>query len=207
MLEDDERAPTPEETLRVIEEQQAAAARHIYVDPLLLYLPWGVAWLIGFTALFLHFGLDARPYAPISQQQAVLVLTIAQVGAGFLTFYGLGRMSRQLRGDTRAKGSMYGWAWFAGIMVTAVLDVRLAPLLPPEESHLLWGGSMLTVVAVLYMVGGALWYSRQMFLAGVWAAVVNVAGVLLGAGWHALLTAVLLGGGFIVAGLWWRRRS
>ncbi|MEU4512902.1 hypothetical protein AB0G05_25695 [Nonomuraea wenchangensis] len=207
MLEDDERPPALEETLRVIEAQQVAAARHIYIDPLLLYLPWGVAWLVGFTALFLHLGLDGRSYAPISQGAAVALLTAAQLVAGAVAGYGITRANRQVRGTTRDRGSMYGWAWFAGIALTAVLDVRLSPLVPPPESQLLWGGSMLTIVAVLYMVGGAVWSSRQMFSVGVWTAAVNLLGILLGPGWHALLTAVLLGGGFIVAGLWWRRRS
>ncbi|MET8992532.1 hypothetical protein ABZW49_44405 [Nonomuraea wenchangensis] len=207
MLDDDERPPTPEETLRVIEAQQAAAARHIYIDPLLLYLPWGVAWLVGFTALFLHIGLDGRSYAPISQGAAVSLLTAAQLVAGAVAAYGITRANRQVRGTTRDRGSMYGWTWFAGLSLAAVLDVRLSPLVPAAESQLLWGGSMLTIVAVLYMAGGAVWSSRQMFSVGVWTAAVNLLGILLGPGWHALLTAVLLGGGFIVAGLWWRRRS
>ncbi|TMR11827.1 transporter [Nonomuraea turkmeniaca] len=204
---DDERAPSPEETLRVIEEQQAAAARHIYIDPLVLYLPWGVAWLLGFTAFFLHYGLDGRPYAPISQPQALSVLMIAQLLAGAVAAYGITRMNRQVRGDTRAKGAMYGYAWFAGITLVSIIATRLASLLPPQESGLLWAGAMLTIVAVLYMVGGAIWLTWQMFFVGVWVAAVNGVGVLLGAGWHALLTAVLLGGGFIVAGLWLRRRA
>ncbi|MEW9556033.1 hypothetical protein [Nonomuraea sp. NPDC050783] len=207
MMEDSDRASTPEEMLRIIEEQQATAARHIYVDPLLLYLPWGVAWLIGFTALFLHFGFDGHGYAPISQDQAVAVLVIAQLVAAPLCFFGISRMTLRLRGEIRAKGTMYGWTWCAGLVAATVLDVRLSPLLSPQDAHLLWGGSMLTIVAVLYMTGGTLWSSPHMFSVGVWTAAVNVLGVLLGAGWHALLAAVLLGGGFIVAGLWWRRRA
>ncbi|WP_188186754.1 hypothetical protein [Nonomuraea sp. SYSU D8015] len=167
----------------------------------------GVAWLLGFTAYFLHYGLDGRPYAPISQAQAQIVLMIGQMVAGAVAAYGITRMNRQVRGETRAKGAMYGYAWFAGITLVAIIAIRLSPQLPPQEAGLLWGGGMLTIVAVLYMVGGAIWINWQMFFVGVWVAAVNGVGVLLGAGWHALLTAVLLGGGFIVAGLWLRRRA
>ncbi|MER7499516.1 hypothetical protein AB0L05_37105 [Nonomuraea pusilla] len=149
---DDDAVPGPEETLRLIEEQRAATVRRLKGDPLLFYAPWGTAWLIGFTAFFLHYGLDGRRYAPISQGQAL-------------------------------------------------------PQLPPAEATLIWAGMSMLVVAVLYMAGGAIWLDWRMFFAGVWVAAVDTLGVLLGIGWHALLTAVLLGGGFIVMSLWLRRRG
>jgi hypothetical protein len=45
-----------------------------------------------------------------------------------------------------------------------------------------------------------------MFFVGIGINAVNALGVLLGPGWHALLTAVLLGCGQIIVGLWWRRK-
>ncbi|MFC7587138.1 hypothetical protein ACFQYP_28005 [Nonomuraea antimicrobica] len=64
----------------------------------------GVAWLLGFGALFLHYGLDGRPYAPISQMQAVGVLMAGQIVAGAFTAYGIARMNRLTRGDLSARG-------------------------------------------------------------------------------------------------------
>ncbi|SDJ76213.1 hypothetical protein SAMN05421874_103118 [Nonomuraea maritima] len=207
MLEKDERPESPEEMLRVIQEQSAATSKRLNGDPLLLYVPWGVAWLLGFTALFLHYGLDGRPYAPISQMQGVAVLLVAQMVAGAVAAVGIVRMNRLVRGDSSIRGAMYGYAWSAGMVLMVIIGTRLGPLLPPEENGLLWAGGMLTVVAVLHMVGGALWLSKPMFFTGAWVAAVNALGLLLGAGWHALLTAVLLGGGFIAVGIRWRFRS
>ncbi|MEU8356459.1 hypothetical protein AB0C27_10665 [Nonomuraea sp. NPDC048882] len=203
---DDDRAPSPEEMLRVMEEQNVATVRWLYADSVLLYVPWGVAWLFGFTALFLHYGLDGHSYAPITQMQGVGVLMAGQLVAGSFAAFGIVRMNRLVRGGTSMKGAMYGYAWFAGMLLMTVIALRLSPLLPPEESGLLWAGSSLMVVAVLQMAGGAVWGNWPMFFVGAWVAGVNALGVLLGAGWHALLTAVLLGGGFIVAGLWLRLR-
>ncbi|MGP3930297.1 hypothetical protein [Nonomuraea sp. KM88] len=204
---DDDRPPSPEEMLRVIEEQRTATTKWLSGDPLLLYMPWGVAWLIGFTAFFLHYGLDERAYAPISQMQALAVLMAAQMVAGAIAAFGIVRMNSLVRGESSARGAMFGYAWMAGMLLMVVICSRLGPLLPPDETGLLWAGTSLLVVAVLHMAGGAIWLNWPMFFVGAWVAAVNALGVLLGAGWHALLTAVLLGGGFIVAGVWLRRRE
>ncbi|MEV0994149.1 hypothetical protein [Nonomuraea sp. NPDC050202] len=206
-MTEDERSPSPEEMLRVIEEQRAATTKWLSGDPLLIYIPWGVAWLLGFTALFLHYGLDGRPYAPISQMQAVGVLLAGLIVAGAVAARGFVWMNRRVRGDTNARGAMFGYAWFAGFALMNVICARMSPQLPPEESGLLWGGCSLMLVAVLYMAGGAIFLAWPMFFLGVWIAAVNGLGVLLGAGWHALLSAVLLGGGFIAVGVLARRRS
>ncbi|MEU4577382.1 hypothetical protein ACBI99_22935 [Nonomuraea sp. ATR24] len=207
MTEDGERIPSPEETLRVIEQQRAATARALQPNPLRMYVPWGVAWLVGFTAFFLHYGLHGESYAPIGQMQALTVLMVAQIVAGSVAAYEIVRMSGHTRGDNQARGTMYGYTWFAGMVLMILIAMRVSPLLPPELSGLLWAGGMLTVVAILYMAGGALWLQWPMFFLGVWIAAVNGVGVLVGAGWHALLTAVLLGGGQIAVGLWLWRRS
>ncbi|TDC01587.1 transporter [Nonomuraea longispora] len=203
---DDDRTADPEEMLRVMEEQRAATTKWLYGDPLLLYTPWGVAWLLGFTAFFLHYGLDDRSYAPISQMQALTVLMCAQLVAAAIAAFGIVRMNNLVRGDSTARGAMYGYAWMAGMILMVVICLRMGPLLPPDETGLLWAGTSLLVVGVLHMAGGALWLNWPMFFIGAWVAAVDAVGVLLGAGWHALLTAVLLGGGFVVAGVWLRRR-
>ncbi|WP_433509542.1 hypothetical protein ACQP2T_37045 [Nonomuraea sp. CA-143628] len=207
MVDDGEQAPSPEETLRLIEEQRAATVRRFRGDPLFLYVPWGVAWLIGFTCLFLRYGLDGRPYAPISQTQAVAVLMICMVIAGSLAAYEITRMNMGVRGESTARGTMYGYTWFAGMVVMSIIAIRVSPMLPEAEAGLLWSGVSMLVVGVMYMAGGAIFLYWPMFFAGVGVIAVNGLGVLLGPGWHALLTAILLGFGQIVVGLWWRRRQ
>ncbi|MDR8413392.1 hypothetical protein [Nonomuraea sp. 3-1Str] len=207
MTDDAEAPPSPAETLRLIEEQQAATVRRLQGEPLLLYVPWGVAWLIGFTALFLHFGLDGRPLAPISQMQAVGVLQGAQVLAGAFAGYGIARMSGQLRGDSSARGTMIGFTWLAGMVLVFAIGIRISLVLREEEAQLLWAGLSLLVVGVIYMMTAAVWLNWPMFFLGAWTIAVNVVGIMLGAGWQALLNAVLVGGGFIGAGIWLRWRG
>jgi hypothetical protein len=207
MTHDGDQAPAPEDTLRLMEEQRAATVRALRGDPLLLYGPWGVAWLLGFGAFFLHYGLDGVPYAPISQAQALSVLMGALVVAGGVAAFGIVRMAGVIRGGTSAKGAMFGYAWFGGMVLMSVIAIRFSPMLPPAESGLLWAGISLMLVAVLYMAGGAIYHDWPMFFIGAWIAAVDALGVILGPGWHALLAAVLLGGGQIAIAFWLRRRA
>lgn len=207
MTDDGERAPSPEETLLLIERQRADTIRLLKGEPLLVYAPWGVAWLLGFGLLFLQYGLHGTPYVAISQMQAVSVHLSLQMLAGAVMTYGLTKTKAQVRGEVSARGTMYGYSWFAGMALVTVVSLRMSPLLPPDEVGLLWAGLSLLVVGVLYMAGGAVWLNWTMFFLGAWIMAVNGVGVILGAGWHALLSALLLGGGMIAAGLWsrWRR--
>lgn len=206
-MDEDEIALTPEETLRLIERQQAETVKVLKGDPLLMYLPWGAAWLIGFGTLFLSYGLDGVPYAPISQNAAATVLMAAQLPAGAFAIFGIFRMQGNARGSLAAKSGMYLSTWIAGLVLMSTIAVRFAPMVPPTESGLLWAASSLLVVGVLYMAGGPIWMERTMFRFGLWIVAVTVVGVILGPGWHALLTAVLLGAGQIVLGIWLKVRG
>jgi hypothetical protein len=206
MTDDGERVASPEETLELIERQRAEAVKALRGDPLRLYTPWGVAWLIGFTALFLYYGLDGVSYVPISLTTALTIHLGAQLMAGAFMAIEIVRMSGPVRGESSAKGTIYGYAWFVGMALMTVINIRVSPMLPPQESGLLWAAVSLLVVALLYMACAAIYGERPMFYLGVWVAVVNAVGVVLGPGWHALLTAILLGGGQIVAGVVLRRR-
>jgi hypothetical protein len=83
----------------------------------------------------------------------------------------------------------------------AVLFSRISDLLPVPEANLLWAGAMVALTGALHMAGGALWNDRILYALGVWISVVNVVGIIIGPGWHALIVAVFGGGGMLVAGL------
>jgi hypothetical protein len=200
-LEDDERPLSPEETLRLIEGQQARTSMRLGGDPLLMYTSWGVAWLAGFGALFLHYA-----YGFITQNMALAVLFPLMILAMAISSFAQ-RMIGQVRGEAAERGTMYGFAWMFGFACMAALGTRLSLLLPPDESGLLWGVTSMTIVAVLYMAGGALWRTPMMFFLGAGVAVLNVIGAVAGPGVHALLMSVGAGGGFAVVGVVQRVRQ
>ncbi|WP_431900113.1 hypothetical protein [Nonomuraea sp. bgisy101] len=196
---------SPAEMMRLIEEQGAAAARRLQPDPLFLYAPWGLAWLVGFGTFFLSYGLDGRPIAPITWQLALAVLMGAQLLAGAFLFW-TARSAVKIRGGTAERGMMYGYAWFVGMLSMGLILSHFAPIFPRDQIGLLYASVSLLVVSILYMAGGAVWHEWPMFFLGVWIAAVNTAGATLGPGWHSLLISLLVGGGFFVMGIVLRRR-
>ncbi len=199
---DDELPPAdPAESLRLIARERAATGRQLTPDPRLLLWPWGLAWLIGFGVYFLRFGPDGRVFVDLPEFLPLTVLLGLITVAGIVTGVAGARAGRQVSGPSSRQGAMYGFTWSVAFIGMAVLLSRISDLLPVPSANLLWAGAMVALTGALHMAGGALWNDRTGYILGIWISVVNVVGIILGAGWHALIVAVLGGGGMIVAGL------
>jgi hypothetical protein len=198
----------PADALRLIEREQAHLERELTPDPRLMYWPWGIAWLIGSVLFFLRYGPDGRVSVEMPAWLPLVALTALMIGAGITTGVVGTRSARQVDGPSSRQGAMYGFTWSVGFTALAIVFSRLSPELPEELMGILWAGGMVTLVGVLYMAGAAIWDDRTMFVLGAWISVVNVVGVLIGPGWHALVLAIAGGGGLLVAGLiaWLRWR-
>jgi len=204
---DDELPPTdPAESLRLIAQERAATERQLTPDPRLLLWPWGLAWLIGFGVYFLRFGPEGHIYVHMPSFVPLTVLLSLITVAGFVTGIVGARATRQVSGPSSRQGAMYGSTWAVAFVGMAVLLSRTSDLLPDADANLLWAGAMVALTGALHMAGGAVWNDRNMFILGVSISVINVVGIFIGPGWHALIVAVLGGGGMILAGaLAWLR--
>ncbi|AGZ38599.1 hypothetical protein [Actinoplanes friuliensis] len=200
--EDDELPPTdPAESLRLIESQRALTERRLTPDPRLLLWPWGVAWLIGFGVFFLRFGPDGRIFVDMPSFVPLTVLLGLITLAGIVTGVVGARAGRQVSGPSSRQGAMYGITWSVAFIGMAVLFSKVSNLLPEPEANLLWAGAMVALTGALHMAGGAVWNDRSLFILGASISFVNVVGVIIGPGWHALIVSVLGGGGMLLAGL------
>jgi hypothetical protein len=205
---DDELPPAdPAASLRLIAQERAATQRRLIPDPRLQLWPWGFAWLVGFGVFFLRFGPDNRVLIDMPTWVPLTVLLGLITLAGVITGVVGARAGRHVTGPSSRQGAMYGFTWSVAFAAMAVLLSRLSHLLPVPEANLLWAGAMVAVTGILHMAGGAIWNDRDLYVLGVSINVVNVAGIIAGPGWHALIIAVLGGGGMLAAGLisWLRR--
>jgi hypothetical protein len=204
--DDHEPALTPEESLRLIERQRAAALRKIAPNPLLLYVPWGLVWLIGFGLFFLYFGPDGRHLVAMPAWLPGVVLGVLVALAIGVTIYSSVLSSRGVTGASDERGLYYGMSWFLAFGLMGVLGSRISSHLPGPEAGLYWTATSTSILTVLYVAGAAVWRDRSMFVLGCWVAVVNILGVLAGVGWYALVVSVGGGGGLLVmAAVMYRR--
>ncbi len=203
---EDERPLSPAEALKLIEDQQSVAVKRMVADPLLFYGPWGLAWLVGFGAIFLQSGLNGESYVPLSKGVALAIFGSCLLLAMVTTAYHAWRSTPDVRGISRERGTMYGLAWFIGLVAMGAIGGRFSSLLSAPETGLLWSSLSVLVVAIMYLTGAAIWREWSMFFLGMWLALINMIGVAAGPGWHPLLIAVAGGGGFLVTGAVLRRR-
>jgi hypothetical protein len=214
VVDDDpgERAPaSPAETLRLIDAERAEVRRALTPDPRLIYVPWGLAWLVGHALMFLRFGPDERVLVAMPAALPLIVLYVLLAIALVVTARAGIQAGRHVVGVSSAQGLRYGLAWAAGFGSVAVVAGRLSGMLPPAEIGMLWAALSVAMVGVLYIAGAAIWQAKEMFVLGAWITLVNIGGVLAGPGWHSLIISLAGGGGLLAAGLvaWgrWRRPS
>jgi hypothetical protein len=202
MANTDDHPPTsPAESLRLIAQERATAAKELAPDVRLLNWPWGIAWLVGFGLLFLRFGPDGRVFVPMPDWLPLIVLFALLTAAGVITATVSVRSGRQVAGRSSVQGLLYGLSWPIAFGTTFTIAVRFTDDLPAaDEVVLLWAALATAITGVLYLAAGAMWSSRSMYVMGVWLLAINAAGVIIGPGWHSLFLAVLGGGALILGG-------
>lgn len=206
--EDDLPLGDPAESLALIEHERANLERDITPDPRLMLWPWGFAWLIGLSLVFVRYGPRGRVLVDLPAWLPLVALMALMISAGVITGIAGGRVSRRVSGPSTRQGLYYGVTWSVAFSGMSVLFGKLSDLLPEDHVGLLWAGGMVALTGALHMAGGALWNDRTLFLLGAWTSLINVIGILAGTGWHSLIVAVAGGGGMLVAGTigWLRLR-
>jgi hypothetical protein len=198
---DEGAAPSPQESLAVIDATLRDARQAFGFADAPLYLVWGLAWVILFAGIQL---VAAPAYAPLSH---LPLWTAGAVGAAAIgaaaVFSGVhgARQTRGIGGASQRLGRRIGVTWVA-TFASAGLMVGLLDLAGP-----LSGALFVFAVAVLYMGQGAVFADDVQFGAGLWLAAVNAAALLSGPELFNLLIAVLGGGGLLAAGALTRRRQ
>ena len=136
-----EEAPaSPAETMRLIQAARAAAQRSMRPDPRLTYVPWGVAWLVGFGLLYLRHGPNERVLVPMPSWLPLAVFYALLLVAFVVSARAGVKAGRHVRGESSVRGMQYGFSWFAAFAAVAVIATRVSGLLPGPEVVLLWSG-------------------------------------------------------------------
>jgi hypothetical protein len=195
---DEEHALSAVESLALIEQQEHEAQRRLGVNPVTFYGPWGAAYLLGFGSIFLTFP-TALPWR-LPGTVAALITGVLFVAATISSVVTGVRAGRGLRGPSQAAGAMYGWSWTLGFCALTVVNVGVTRIgLPDDAVTLLWSGSSLLLVGVLYLAAGALWQDKFQYGLGVWMLVSGAGSVLAGVPGNFAVVSLAGGGGLLLA--------
>lgn len=184
----------PAEMLRMIRQQQEAARDATEPDGRVLFAAWGLAWLIGYLAMW----STARDTG-VPAVWAGWVLAGCIVGATGLTVVHSVTRTSGTRGASARVGAMYGWTWFLAFLAFGVLLGAMGDAgASTEVQAIAANGFACVIVGLLYLAGGMLFEETRMYAIGGWMLVTAVLAAFAGMPNTYFVMAVAGGGGFLV---------
>ncbi len=196
---------SPAESLALVQAQTARVRAGTDVRVELLYGAWGLAWLLGFAALW----AAGSPSSPVRLPTPVagVVLAVLMLAAVVVTVTHTTRQTRGVVSPDALRGALYGWSWFVSFAgLSAVLITLGRQGVDPDLLDVLWPACSCLLVAALYMMGSAVWRDPHMFALGAWFAVCVVAGVIVGTPGMFAVMSLAGGGGFLATATWFAVR-
>lgn len=188
-----DQALSPRESLALIDAHQNTEARRRNLHAALLTGIWGLAYLISWGAFYLN-GRGALPMLAAGIVTGVLIIG-AMGSSAWLSI----RDSKGVRGPSQVAAGMYGWSWTLGFLGLVAVNIGLQHRgLSGDQVALLWSGSTLLLVGVLYLVGGAMFHSWPQYAIGAWMLISGVGSVYAGVPGNFMVLALAGGGGFLL---------
>jgi MFS family permease len=168
----------------------------------LISLGWGVAWLLGFLALWLIDGL--RPAFGLPLPTAVSIFVVLIVAGIVLSIVQSVRSGRGFRGSASAfTGTVYGVSWSVAMAAIGVLGGALQYNgMSPELANFFYPCAYTFAAGLLYLIAGGIWHSVPSVVVGGWIVLVAVVAPWFGYPTHYLVFAIAGGGAFLVLAIW-----
>jgi hypothetical protein len=193
---DDVSEQSARQALAVVDEQRRQVAASLFPGPTPILAAWGFTYLVGFGALWLTAGRQGA----FATWGAAVVLAGLGVLASAVAVARMTRIGRGVEGPSRRSAVMFSWCWPAVLIGVFAFDVGLSRHGVPEAAlSLLWPGSFLLVVAVLFLAAGVLFSDRAQFGLGLWSLAVAAASTFAGRPGNFAVLALAGGGGLLVA--------
>ncbi|GGM10441.1 hypothetical protein ACFQBY_09355 [Promicromonospora citrea] len=183
----------PAEMLRMLREQQDAARDATEPDGRLLFGAWGLAWLVGYLALWSTARTGGLPAA-----WAGWVFAGCIVGAMAFTIVHSVTRTAGVRGVSARTGALYGWTWFLAFLALGVLLGAMGNAgASPEVMAIAANGFAALITGLLYIAGGLAFGESRMAAVGGWMLVTAGVAAFAGMPHTYLVMAVAGGGGFL----------
>lgn len=190
---------TPAEMLALSRRQEDRVEDFFQTPTTIIVVTWGVAWTIGFLALWL--ASDASPIAvPAAPAGAVFVILMV---AGIIISGVVGmRTGAGVKGPQQVQARIYGITWALGCLAVPMLAGALFRAgMSAEVAALYFPAGYCIVIGILYLFGAALFSDRSMIVVGGWILFIGIVAPYFGSPGNYLVMALAGGGAFLVYGI------
>lgn len=200
-VDDDGPAPDPREMHGLMEDQRRVAVDAQTAFVWKMEVCWGVAWILGYTALWLIDGSDAvsvpAPVAVGIFAGVIVLSSIVSIVLGIRNAPGV-----ETSPQSEWQGRVYGISWSVSMISVYVLGIGLAFNDAPDRLLAIFYTSGFSFVAGLMLLStAALFHSRSSLLLGSILVVAALAAPFFGYPGNYLAMAVLGGGSYLVTGI------
>ncbi|WP_342371859.1 hypothetical protein PCC79_11255 [Propioniciclava soli] len=187
----------PGEALGMIEDEESRVRRALAVNLPVQLLAWGVAWLVGFLALWLDVRAHSS-YTPPGTLSSLVFFALLLV-AGVVTAIATTRATRGVGGRTARTGARLGLGWGVGYGGFVLVAGGVAVYGTPEAASVMMTAGAVLIAGLMYLLSGAVWDDPLLVRLGV--GIIAVGGVASWTGpvWAPLVAGVAGGGGLLVA--------
>ncbi|GAA3942659.1 hypothetical protein [Microbacterium soli] len=209
-FDQDDPALDPRDMLALVDDQQRSIAGRVGAFVPYVLLVWGLAWLLGFGALWLAYADD--PVLPVSVAAPIVIGLFLTAGA--LSAVLALRSARGVRGAPKDKtfsGVVYGQAWWVGALAIFAIGQALTVAgMDRELLDLLYPAMYMFFAGVMFAMAAIIWRAVPMLVLGGWAVLLSAAAAFAGTGGQYLVHALGGGGMLLALGVWtwaWGRRA
>ncbi|AJW80266.1 hypothetical protein [Clavibacter michiganensis] len=200
-VDDDGPAPDPREMRALMEDQRRVAVDAQTSFVWVMEVCWGVAWILGYTALWLIDGSEVvslpLPVAVGIFAGLIALSSVASIVLGVRNSPGLATT-----GEARWQGRVYGISWSVAMVSVYVLGIGLASNDAPSRLLSIFSTSGFSFVAGLMLLStAALFHSRSSLLLGSILVLAALAAPFAGYPGNYIVMAVVGGGAYLVTGI------
>jgi hypothetical protein len=200
-VDDDGPAPDPREMHALMEDQRRVAVDAQMSFVWVMEVCWGVAWILGYTALWLIDGSDAvslpLPVAVGIFAGLIVLSSIVSIVLGIRNAPGV-----ESSPESAWQGRVYGISWSVAMVSVYVLGIGLAVNDAPGRLLSIFYTSGFSFVAGLMLLStAALFRSRSSLLLGSILVLAALAAPFAGYPGNYIVMAVVGGGAYLVTGI------
>ena len=201
-MTDDDKPLDPAAALALLEGQQQDFQRRLakYVPAILL--AWGIAWLVGFGALW---GIDGgKPAFSVPLPVGVGIFMALMAAAIVVSAVAGARSGRGIRNSPGAQftGKVFGITGSAGFFAIYIFAVALVVNgMDRDLMNIYYPTASGLFVGLMYVIAGAIWHAVPAIWMGVWIALVSLVAPFFAYPTNYLVFATAGGGAFLVGAL------